>query len=346
MHWTSGRHSRGGLLLPAGTTTAVNSGATRSLLEVLGIDVPLLQAPIGACAVPALVAAVGEAGALGTLACTWTPPAGLAAVVARVRELSSRPFAANLVLWFQADAHLDALLALAVPVVTFSWGQPGSARIARCHEAGARVLVQVGSADGAREAVDDGADALIAQGLEAGGHVQSTTPLADLLPAVVELAGTTPVIATGGLADRDDIARTQAHGAAGAMLGTSFVATAESAAHPEYKAALVHAGERATALTVCFDGGWPRAPHRVLRNATLERWEAAGCPAPGRRPAEDAPPALRAGVPIARYDDAPPLAGDVGDVGEMCLYAGEGCDAIDDVPSAAELVDRLARVRR
>jgi nitronate monooxygenase len=324
----------------------VDSAATRRLLHLLGIDVPLVQAPVGACAVPALVAGVGEAGALGTLACTWTPPAGLSEAVARVRELTSRPFAANLVLWFETDAQLDALLALEVPVVTFSWGQPGRARMARCHEAGARVLVQVGSADGARESVDDGADALIAQGIEAGGHVQSTTPLATLLPAVIEVAGAAPVIATGGLADQDGIARVLAQGAAGAMLGTRFVATAESAAHPEYKAALVAAGEHATALTVCFDGDWPGAPHRVLRNATLERWEAAGCPAPGRRPGEDAPAALRAGVPIARYDDAPPLVGDAGGVGEMCLYAGAGCVGIDDVPSAAELVDRLMRVKR
>jgi nitronate monooxygenase len=320
---------------------AVTGASSRDLLDVLGVDVALLQAPIGACASPRLVAAVAEAGALGTLACTWTAPADLARVVGQVRELSGRRFAANLVLWFPVDAQLDALLGLGVPVVTFSWGQPGRARVTRCHESGARVVVQVGSAAGARQAVADGADVLIAQGVEAGGHVQSTTPLDDLVRDVLEVAGPVPVIAAGGLALAGDVAHARALGAAGAMLGTRFLATAESAAHAAYKSALVDAGAGATALTVCFSGGWPHAPHRVLRNATLERWEAAGCPAPGRRPGDDAPPAVRAGKAIARYDDAPPLAGDAGAVGEMCLYAGTGCSAIDDAPAVAELIDRL-----
>jgi NAD(P)H-dependent flavin oxidoreductase YrpB (nitropropane dioxygenase family) len=138
------------------------------------------------------------------------------------------------------------------------------------------------------------------------------------------------------------VAHARALGAAGAMLGTRFLATAESAAHADYKSALVRAGARATALTVCFSGGWPHAPHRVLRNGTLERWEAAGCPAPGRRPGEDSPPAVRAGSEIPRYHDAPPLAGDAGAVGEMCLYAGTGCAAIEDVPPVAQLIDRLS----
>ena len=319
----------------------MSRAAARDLLDVLGIDRALVQAPIGSCSSTALVAAVSETGALGTLACTWTPPAELARVVASVRALSARPFAANLVLSFEPEAQLDALLALAVPVLTFSWGQPGRERIARCHDAGTRVAVQVGSAAGARQAVADGADVLIAQGIEAGGHVQSTTALDELIGLVVEVAGTTPVIATGGLTVRQDVTRAHARGAAGTMLGTRFVASAESGAHPEYKAALVAAEDHATALTICFDGSWRHAPHRVLRNATFERWEEAGCPPPGRRPGEHSPPGVRAGVAIARYEDAPPLVGDSGAIGEMCLYAGAGCAGIDDVPTAAQLVERL-----
>jgi NAD(P)H-dependent flavin oxidoreductase YrpB (nitropropane dioxygenase family) len=320
----------------------VIGSASGDLCDVLGIERPLVQAPIGGCDTPRLVAAVAEAGGIGTLACTWTAPAELARVVGRVRERTQRPFAVNLVLWFDVDAQLSALLALAVPVVTFSWGQPGRERIARCHAAGAGVVVQVGSAAGARLAREAGADVLIAQGVEAGGHVQSSTPLAVLLGDVLAVAGGLPVVAAGGLARRADVERVGAVGAAGAMLGTSFLATAESGAHDDYKAALVAAGPGQTALTVCFDGEWPQAPHRVLRNRTLELWEAAGCPARGRRPGEQSPPAVREGRAIARYDDSPPLAGDEGSVGEMCLYAGEGCGAIDDVPTAAQLLDRLA----
>ncbi len=311
------------------------------LRAAFAVERALVQAPVGGCAGPELVAATAEAGALGTLACTWTAADAIAPLVARVRALTALPFAANLVLWFGPDAQLEALLAAGVPVITFSWGQPGRERIARCHAAGARALVQVGTAAGARQARVDGADAVIAQGVEAGGHVQSTTPLADLLDDVLEVCGDIPVIATGGLAERADIARVRRRGAAGAMLGTSFVATVESAAHERYKAALVAAAGQDTALTVCFDGDWPHAPHRVLRNPTLERWEAAGCPAPGRRPDEVAALATRGGRGIARYDDSPPLAGDEGAVAEMCLYAGAGCGAIADIPTAAELIARL-----
>jgi NAD(P)H-dependent flavin oxidoreductase YrpB (nitropropane dioxygenase family) len=317
-------------------------GSQRDVRDLLGIERALVQAPIGSCATPELAAAVGEAGALGSLACTWTAPERIGALVARVRERTDRPFATNLVLSFDVDAQLEALLAARVPVVTFSWGQPGPERIARCHAAGARAVVQAGSAAGARQACADGADVLIAQGVEAGGHVQSTTPLSDLLAAVLAEAGGTPVIAAGGLATRADIDRVRAQGAAGAMLGTRFVATAESAAHDDYKAALVAADGSQTVLTICFDGGWPHAQHRVLRNATLDRWEAAGCPGPGSRPDELGLTVTRLGQGIPRYADFPPLAGDAGAVGEMCLYAGAGCGSIRDVPSAAELVARLS----
>jgi nitronate monooxygenase len=331
-----------GAYVPGCYNGAVSGTRGGDLRDVLGCERPLVQAPIGGCDTPRLVAAVAEAGGIGALACTWTAPAELAAFVAQVRELTQRPYAANLVLWFDVDAQLEALLALGVPVMTFSWGQPGRERIERCHAAGARVIVQVGSAEGARQARASGADALIAQGVEAGGHVQSTTPLAELLGDVLAAAGGLPVIAAGGLALRADIERVHAQGASGAMLGTRFLATVESGAHDVYKAALVAAGAHSTALTICFDGEWPQAPHRVLRNPTFERWEAAGCPPRGRRPGEQSPPAVRAGRPIPRYDDNPPAVGDEGAVDEMCLYAGEGCSAIDDVPTVAVLLDRLA----
>ncbi|HEY3614567.1 MAG TPA: nitronate monooxygenase, partial [Gaiellales bacterium] len=234
----------------------MNGSASRDLCDLLGSERPIVQAPVGECATPELVAAVAEAGGIGTLACTWTAPERLPELVARVRALTPGRFAANLVLWFDVDAQLDALLALAVPVVTFSWGQPGRRRIERCHAAGARVVVQVGSAAGALEAAADGADILVAQGVEAGGHVQSSTPLRALLDDVLAAAGAVPVVAAGGLALRAHVERVLASGAAGAMLGTSFLATAESGAHDEYKAALVSAGDRSTALTVCFDGEW------------------------------------------------------------------------------------------
>ena len=126
------------------------------------------------------------------------------------------------------------------------------------------------------------------------------------------------------------------------MLGTRFVATQESRAHPDYKARLVAAQAEATALTVCFDGDWPYAAHRVLRNSTLEAWEAAGSPPLGARPGEGEVVGTNAvGEPILRYADTAPREGFTGDTPAMCLYAGTGCAAIHDISSAAELLPRL-----
>jgi NAD(P)H-dependent flavin oxidoreductase YrpB (nitropropane dioxygenase family) len=182
-----------------------------------------------------------------------------------------------------------------------------------------------------------GVDFLICQGTEAGGHVQSTTPLHDLLPAVVEASDGIPVIAAGGLATREDVTRVLSWGASGAMLGTRFVATQESRAHPLYKAALLEGTE--TALTVCFSGGWAQAAHRVLRNATIEAWEAAGSPPEGARPGEGEVVAQAAsGEPILRYEDTAPRVGMTGNIAAMCLYAGTGVGKITDLPSASAVV--------
>ena len=307
-------------------------------------DLPrIVQAPIGGCAGPELVAAVAGAGGLGLLACTWSEPADVARAVVDARALGEGLIGGNVVLRFDVDAQLDALLASGVDVVTFSWGRPGVERVARCHAAGALVAVQVGTATAVPELLADGVDAVVAQGAEAGGHVQSTQPLARLLADVLAAAdGAVPVLAAGGLATAADVAAVIGVGAAGAMLGTRFVATLESRAHPLYKQLLVDAQPADAVMTLAFDGTWPFGPHRVLRNATLDAWEAAGCPWPGARPGEgDEVLRTAAGRILPRYDDAPPLAGDDGDIAAACLYAGLGVGAIADVPAAAEVVARL-----
>ena len=306
----------------------------------LGLRFPIFQAPVGRVAGPALAAAVAEAGGMGALAFTWTPPEDARRLIAAVRAKTERPVQANFVLAF-APTALPAALEAGVRFVTFSWGMPAG-EVALVRSFGARFGVQATTPDGARRALDLGADFLICQGVEAGGHVQATQGLDDILPHIVSIAQGVPVIAAGGLGDGAAIARVLAAGASGAMLGTRFVATQESLAHEIYQRRLVEAGAHGTALTVCFDGGWPYAAHRVLRNSTLEAWEAAGCPPPGRRPGEGARIASEpGGRDFPRYDDAPPLAAMQGDAEAMCLYAGTSCAAIRDIPSVAELMPRL-----
>jgi nitronate monooxygenase len=304
------------------------------------VGVPIFQAPAGSVAGPELAAAVSRAGAIGAMGLTWTAPELAAEQVRDVREQTTNPFQVNFALAFPPLA-LPAALAAGAPIVTFSWGDPAP-YIEQVRAADAYVGVQVTNVAGVRYAIDLGVDFLICQGIEAGGHVQSSRPLWQLLPEIVEAAGNRPVVAAGGIGEGAGIARALAVGAAGAMLGTRFVATQESRAHDDYKRALVAAKAGDTALTVCYDGGWPYAAHRVLRNSTLELWEAHGCPPVGRRPGEgNVVAATQAGDPIYRYEDTAPRRGMAGDIAAMCLYAGTDCSAIRDVPAAGALVTRL-----
>ena len=209
---------------------------------------------------------------------------------------------------------------------------------------GASYGVQVTTIDGAKRALDIGVDFLICQGVEAGGHVQATRSVWEILPQIISVAQTVPVVASGGLGNGKGIARALSIGASGAMLGTRFVATQESLAHELYKRRLVEAKTEDAVLTVCFDLGWPYAAHRVLGNSTLAMWEAAGCPPSGKRPGEgDRTATDRTGRSFFRYQFFSPRADMTGDPEAMCLPAGMSCGEIRDVPSTAELIERLWR---
>jgi nitronate monooxygenase len=173
---------------------------------------------------------------------------------------------------------------------------------------GARLGVQVTSAGSARQALDVGADYLVCQGTEAGGHVQAHRPLFEALDEVLAEAKQTPVVASGGIANGKDIRKVLWAGASGATLGTPFVATEESWARPDYKAALMHAKAVDTALTVCFEGGWPNALHRVLRNPVFGQWESAGCPPVSERPGEGEVVGAIGEMKVNRYSSSLPLA--------------------------------------
>jgi nitronate monooxygenase len=202
--------------------------------------------------------------------------------------------------------------------------------------------VQVTTPDGAKRALDCGADFLVCQGVEAGGHVQATQPLALVLPQVISEARSVPVVAAGGIGSGIAMAAVLRMGAAAAMFGTRFVASDESLAHASYKKRLVESSAQNASLTLCFDLGWPYAAHRVLRNDTLDTWEAAGCPPSGFRPGEgDTVATLPNGKVFKRYEDAPALLDMQGSVLDLCLYAGLSVAEINEIRPAAELVDTL-----
>jgi nitronate monooxygenase len=243
------------------------------------------------------------------------------------------------VLDFEQNERLEVAAEEGVPWVSFSFGARREL-IVRAHAGGARALVQVASAEGARAAAEAGADALIVQGVEAGGHLQSVVGLLPLL-AEVSRAVSLPLLAAGGIADPASARAALSAGAAAVVMGTRFVASDECDAHSGYKARLLGAAGRDTVLTRLFDVGWD-APHRVLRNSTYERWEAAGRPQAGRRPGEGEEVAPG----IVRYALNLPLSGSEGDVEAMAMYAGQGVGAIDAVEPAAAIVERFAAVLR
>jgi len=294
-----------------------------------------MQAPLGRGAAARLAGEVSRAGGLGTLGASWTEPGVLREQIRSIARVTDRPFCVNLVLDFVQDERLEVVVEERVPWVSFSFGLRPEL-IARAHAGGVRVLAQVASADAARAAAGARADALIVQGVEAGGHVESVVGLLPLL-AEVRRAVSLPLLAAGGIADPASALAALAAGASAVVMGTRFVASDECDAHPRYKSRLLAAEGRDTVLTELFDVGWP-APHRVLRNSTYERWLAAGRPPPGQRPGEGEN--VAEGVP--RYAVNLPLASTGGDVEAMAMYAGQGVGAIDAVEPAAAIVERFA----
>jgi nitronate monooxygenase len=314
-------------------------------MALFGLKYPIFEAPHGAQNTnPELAIAVSNAGAMGALALTYHTPDSARDAVSKVRSATKGAFFINYILAFafaDAAASLQAALDAGAPTVQFSWGLPPKEAISAIRAAGAKLGMQVTSVESTRAALDLGADYLVCQGTEAGGHVQATRGLYETLPKILEEAKQKPVVASGGIGNGQGIRMALLAGASAAMLGTRFVATIESNGHPAYKQAILAAHPQDTALTVCFQDGWP-AIHRALRNRTFVLWDAAGCPPPGKRPGEAESVATRPdGSKVLRYDWRSPFRGMEGAVTECAMYAGLSVDFVRDLPAAGELVERL-----
>jgi NAD(P)H-dependent flavin oxidoreductase YrpB (nitropropane dioxygenase family) len=313
-----------------------------TLCRRLDLCVPVVQAPIGSAASPELVAAVSDAGGLGMLAATWLSESGVREQIRQVRERTGRPFGVNVVLDFTVVGQLDACLALGVGIVSTFWGDPATVH-ERIRGGGAVHLHTVGSVDEALRAVDANVDVVVAQGWDAGGHVRGQVSTMALVPAVVDAVKPVPVIAAGGIADGRGLVAALALGAQAVWLGTRFLTATEANTHEVYRRHVIDANAGDAVYTRCFDGGWPGAPHRALRNATIDRWEAAGSPAAPHRPGEGETVAVDAGGrPHVRYEDLVPLPGMHGQVAEMALYAGQSAALVRDVQPAADIIAAIA----
>lgn len=313
------------------------------LCDLLGCEVPVLLAGMGGVARWELAAAVAEAGGFAQLGMVREDPELIAREVAALRAATRRRFAVNLIPAATEPALLDRqiglCLDLGVPAFSFFWDVVPSA-IARVKAAGAQVLHQVGTPGAARIAQAEGADVLIAQGVEAGGHVHGETGILPLLEEVARAAAV-PVVASGGIATGAGLVAALAAGAQGIQCGTAFLATAESFAHDYHKRRVVAAEARDTLRTDIFVLNWPaHAAVRVIGNSVTGRL---GFALMGHDP-EALPREVIAdedGRPILRYSTDSPLRNTTGDLEAMALFAGQSVAAIHDILPAA---DRLRRI--
>jgi NAD(P)H-dependent flavin oxidoreductase YrpB (nitropropane dioxygenase family) len=229
---------------------------------------------------------------------------------------------------------VDAVAPL-VRVVEFFYGDPDSSLVATAHDAGALAAWQVGSVREARAAVDGGCDFVVAQGVEAGGHVRGEVGVLPLLEGVLG-AVDVPVVAAGGIGSARSVAAVLTAGAAAARIGTRFVAAEEADAHRHYVDALIAAGPEDTVLTTTFSTFWPDAPHRVLR----------ACIEEALRTTDDVV-AVTEGpdgtvLPVPRLAPPSPQRGTTGKIGAMAHYAGQSVGHVRRRQAAAEIVAELA----
>ena len=319
--------------------------ATR-ISQQYSIDHPVIGAGMGIVAMPPLVAAISNAGGMGTLGAGLMPPDAVRGAIAQIRSMTSKPFGVNFITQFANEEHVDAAIQGKPNVISFHWNDLPVKLIERVKAAGIRVWVQVGTVAMARDAATLGVDAIIAQGSESGGHVRGEAATMVLLPAIIDAVGPAmPVLASGGIADGRGMAAALALGADAVWVGTRFLASTEATAHPEYKRRVLAAGPGDTLVTTMFGPEWPDR-QRVLVNRVVREW--------GHR-VDQIPDELRKAPSIGKTMMGPdpydmpkfsvflPIPETQGDFEEMNMVAGESSGLINDVQTAAHIVQSMVK---
>ena len=299
-----------------------------ALTRLLGIQHPILLAPMGSAAGGKLAAAVTHAGGLGMLGSGY---ASEAAIRKELGEAGNARVGIGFILWALDNnpAALDVALDARPAAVMLSFGDP-TPYTGRIRAAGARIVCQVQTLEQAKQAAAAGADIIIAQGRDAGGHSGTTRGTIGLVPAVVDAVAPIPVVAAGGIADGRGLAAALSLGAAGVSMGTRFTATRESLWDQAMKEKAVASAGDQTAQTRVFDivrgAAWPAIyPGRALRNDFFAEWH-------GKEEAL----AERQKTAETAY-----LATAADDFAQRVVWAGEGVDLVRDIPSARDVIERI-----
>ena len=300
--------------------------------QLVGARLPLQLAAMPGVSTPDLVVAVIEAGGLGMFPAAMLGTNDLRDTLEQICERTSGPLGVNFLMPF-LDPECVAVAARHSKLVEFFYGAPRADLVEEVHAGGALASWQIGSVKEALAAEAAGCDLLVAQGTEAGGHVRGKAVLDEVLPAVIG-AVKVPVIAAGGISTANDVATAMKQGACAVRVGTRFVASTESAAHPIYVEALIAASAEETSLTEAYSVMWPNAPHRVLQSA-IDAAEVL--------PDGPVGEALIGGqpVPIPRFAVMNPSKETNGHIEAMALYAGTSVEDVREVKPAAEIIAEL-----
>lgn len=304
---------------------------TTRICRQLGIRYPIVLAGMGGVSLHRLVAAVSNAGGLGVIGAATLDPHGLRTEIRKTRALTDRPFAVDL-LAPNPDmirAHMQVIFDEGVGIFVAGLAVPQEF-IDEMHARGMTVMVMTGRVRHAVKAAQAGADIVVAQGTEAGGHTGEVGALA-LIPQVVD-AVSIPVLAAGGIADGRGIIAALALGAQGVVIGTRFIATPEAQAAPRYREAIVQSGEADTVRTRCYTG----KPARTIRNAYNESWE--------RKADQIQPFPLQVMTSVQHgVMDYAGVGGGEGDPERDFMPAGQGMGLIRAITPAAEVFAELVR---
>nr|WP_321273134.1 nitronate monooxygenase [Alcaligenes faecalis] len=294
------------------------------ITEMCGVQYPIFLAGMAAISGPQLVAAVANAGGFGVLGGLRLAPLMLRKWLRETRALTDQPFGVNVVPQFGGpevfEAQFQVILQERPRILSLFYAEDYSAdMIPRAKDAGMIVMVQTGTAALARKAIAHGADIIVAQGSEGGGHLnRGTIGLMSLLPAILDCAQGRPVLAAGGVTTRQDVRAAMSLGASGVLVGTAFLASEESNAHPLYKQKILEASTDDTEYRTGYSFGWTYGtPHRVIPNR--DKWNV-----------------LRLVGGGARAIDKDRMAK------KLSLYAGQGVGKIHSIVPAAERVAELA----
>ncbi|MBY6310345.1 NAD(P)H-dependent flavin oxidoreductase [Alcaligenes faecalis] len=298
--------------------------AGNAITEMCGVQYPIFLAGMAAISGPQLVAAVANAGGFGVLGGLRLAPLMLRKWLRETRALTDQPFGVNVVPQFGGpevfEAQFQVILQERPRILSLFYAEDYSAdMIPRAKDAGMIVMVQTGTAALARKAIAHGADIIVAQGSEGGGHLnRGTIGLMSLLPAILDCAQGRPVLAAGGITTRQDVRAAMSLGASGVLVGTAFLASEESNAHPLYKQKILEASTDDTEYRTGYSFGWTYGtPHRVIPNR--DKWNV-----------------LRLVGGGARAIDKDRMAR------KLSLYAGQGVGKIHSIVPAAERVAELA----